>query len=183
MANGAQDSKAQPGSDPWTAEPPQGAARIDLLSLVPLVSIVALLTLVVALVWLINRSDVERARTKLATDALWVEQTLRFQLSVDEDMLVRLAQEGLGGTAPEVLETRARLHISANPEVLSVIWYDTAGAVLHAVPGRSIHGVSVRICSVIPENGSDRFLSHPGSRTRQESRHSVTVPREQRRRG
>ena len=137
MANGAQDSKAQPGSDPWTAEPPQGAARIDLLSLVPLVSIVALLTLVVALVWLINRSDVERARTKLATDALWVEQTLRFQLSVDEDMLVRLAQEGLGGTAPEVLETRARLHISANPEVLSVIWYDTAGAVLHAVPGRS----------------------------------------------
>ncbi|MBP6736702.1 MAG: PAS domain S-box protein [Rhodobacteraceae bacterium] len=110
---------------------------MDLLSLVPLVSIVALLTLVVALVWLINRSDVERARTKLATDALWVEQTLRFQLSVDEDMLVRLAQEGLGGTAPEVLETRARLHISANPEVLSVIWYDTAGAVLHAVPGRS----------------------------------------------
>ena len=137
MADGAQDSKAQPGSDPWTAEPPQGAARIDLLSLVPLVSIVALLTLVVALVWLINRSDVERARTKLATDALWVEQTLRFQLSVDEDMLVRFAQEGLGGTAPEVLETRARLHISANPEVLSVIWYDTAGAVRHAVPGRS----------------------------------------------
>ena len=136
MTDGAQDSKARPGPDPWAADPPQGATRIDLLSLVPLVSIVALLTLVVALVWLINRSDTERARTKLATDALWVEQTLRFQLSVDEDMLVRLAQEGLGGATPEVLETRARLHISANPEVLSVLWYDAGGSVVHAVPGR-----------------------------------------------
>ena len=47
--------------------------------------------------------DVERARTKLATDALWVEQTLRFQLSVDEDMLVRLAQDD------DALAHRARL--------------------------------------------------------------------------
>lgn len=125
------------GATPWTVDPAMAARRVDLLSLIPLVSIVALLTLVGALVWLINRSDVERARTKLATDALWVEQTLRFQLSVDEDMLVRLAQEGLGGTAPDLLETRARLHIAANPEVLSVIWYDAAGAMDRAVPGRS----------------------------------------------
>ncbi len=136
ITDGAQDSRAQQGTDPWTAEAPPGVRRIDLLSLLPLVSIVALLGLVVALVWLINRSDVERVRTKLATDALWVEQTLRFQLSVDEDMLVRLAQEGLGGTAPDLLETRTRLHIAANPEVLSVIWYDAAGATVHAVPGR-----------------------------------------------
>jgi two-component system, LuxR family, sensor histidine kinase DctS len=124
------------GADPWTVDPRISAGRIDMLSLIPLVAIVALLTLVGALVWLVNRTDEDRARTKLATDALWVEQTLRFQLSVDEDMLARLALDGLGGTLPDLLETRARLHIAANPEVLSVIWYDAAGMMVRAVPGR-----------------------------------------------
>ncbi|MCG5477692.1 two-component system sensor histidine kinase NtrB [Sinorhizobium alkalisoli] len=125
----------RPGEDPWSANVREQGGRTDLLSLVPLAAIVALVALVAALVWIVSRSEAEQARTKLATDALWVEQTLRFQLSVDEDMLARLALDASGGTQAEVLDARARLHIANNPEVLSIVWHDAAGNVTRAVPG------------------------------------------------
>lgn len=108
--------------------------RWDLLSFIPLVAIVALVALVAALVWIVTRSDDERAKAKLATDALWVEQTLRFQLAVDEDMLVRLALDAASGTPMDTLQARARLHISANPETLSVQWFDLDGQLVVSVP-------------------------------------------------
>ncbi len=125
----------EPGEDPWSTDVKEQGGRTDLLSLVPLAAIVALVVLVAALVWIVSRSEAEQARTKLATDALWVEQTLRFQLSVDEDLLVRLALEASGGTPADVLDARARIHIANNPEVLSIVWHDATGGVLRAVPG------------------------------------------------
>nr|WP_318248249.1 PAS domain S-box protein [Xinfangfangia pollutisoli] len=110
---------------------------MDLLSLIPLAAIVLLVALVASLVWAVTRSEADQRRTKLATDALWVEQTLRFQLGVDEDMLVRLALDAASGTPEEVLEARARLHVANNPEVLSVIWHDAQGRPRGAVPGLS----------------------------------------------
>lgn len=127
----------RPGDDPWAVNAMAQPRRIDLLSVIPLVAIVALLVLVGTLVWLVNRTDAERARTKLATDALWVEQTLRFQLAVDEDMAIRMALDEIGGTARDLSETRARLHVAGNPEVVSVVWFDATGQMSHAVPGRS----------------------------------------------
>ncbi|GGH59254.1 PAS domain S-box protein [Frigidibacter albus] len=108
--------------------------RWDILSYIPLVAIVALVGLVAALVWIVSRSDDGRAANKLATDALWVEQTLRFQLAVDEDMLVRLALDAASGAPMDILQARARLHIGANPETLSVQWFDRAGALVSSVP-------------------------------------------------
>ncbi|MCB2114732.1 MAG: PAS domain S-box protein [Rhodobacteraceae bacterium] len=107
---------------------------MDILSLVPLVAIVALVGLVGALVWVLGRADAERAQTKLATDALWVEQSLRFQMAVDEDMLVRLALDAASGVLAESLQARARVHIANNPEVLSLQWYDRTGTMTGAVP-------------------------------------------------
>ena len=126
--------------DPWSAEDPPKSGRVDLLSLIPLAAIVLLVALVAALVWAVTRSEAEQRRTKLATDALWVEQTLRFQLSIDEDRLVRLALDAAGGTARDVLEARARLHVATNPEVLSVIWHDADGRIQGAVPGPASPG-------------------------------------------
>lgn len=108
--------------------------RWDLLSIVPLVAIVALVLLVTALVWILARTDDERARTTLATDALWVEQSLRFQMAVDEDMLVRLALDGVSGADAATLHSRALVHIAANPEMLSVQWYDGSGRLIASVP-------------------------------------------------
>lgn len=122
------------GPDSGLTESLMASRRWDFLSLIPLMAIVALVTLVAALVWIVARSDDERARAKLATDALWVEQTLRFQLAVDEDMLVRLALDAASGTAAETLRARARLHIAANPEIQSVQWFDHNGALVASVP-------------------------------------------------
>jgi len=123
-------------ADPSRPVAGDGGGRIDLLSMVPLVAIAALVALVAALVWIVNGTEVERARAQLATDALWVEQTLRFQLSIDEDMLVRLALDQVGGAALLTLDARARVHIANNPEVLSVAWVDASGNRRHAVPGQ-----------------------------------------------
>ncbi|MCU0829059.1 MAG: PAS domain S-box protein [Tabrizicola sp.] len=106
----------------------------DILSLVPLVAIVALVGLVAALLWVVSHADADRAQTTLATDALWVEQSLRFQMAVDEDMLVRLALDAASGTPTPTLEARARVHITTNPEVLAVQWFDSAGRLVGAVP-------------------------------------------------
>ncbi len=122
------------GPEVGLTESLMASRRWDLLSFIPLVAIVALVALVAALVWAVARADNERATAKLATDALWVEQTLRFQLAVDEDMLVRLALDAASGTPMETLQARARLHLSANPETLSVQWFDPAGRLTASVP-------------------------------------------------
>ncbi|MBP2234893.1 two-component system sensor histidine kinase DctS [Sinorhizobium kostiense] len=156
------------GEDPWSTDIKEQGRRTDLLSLVPLAAIVALVALVAALVWIVSRSEAEQARTKLATDALWVEQTLRFQLSVDEDMLVRLALDASGGTPADVLDARARIHIANNPEVLSIVWHDATGDVLRAVPGldsppdqrlvdRMVHSRAVSARPVFSAVGAQRF--------------------------
>ena len=96
---GATAGKPAPHDAPWSGERGLTPRRgIDLLSLVPLFAIVALVALVALVIWVAGRSEAEQARTKLATDALWVEQTLRFQISVDEDMLARMALDAASGT-------------------------------------------------------------------------------------
>lgn len=127
----ARDNTAE---DPWNLSR-SSRRRLDMLALIPLVAIIALVVMVSAVVWAVNRNEAEQARNKLATDALWVEQTLRFQLSVDEDMLARLALEAASGTPTDTLDTRARLHIATNPEILSIIWYDGQGNRIRALPG------------------------------------------------
>lgn len=122
------------GPDPWGSERLMVSRRLDVLSLVPLAAIMALVALVASLVWILSQTDAERARTKLATDALWVEQTLRFQMSVNEDMLARLALDAAGGASTQALQARARVHIAANPEMVFVRWYDAQGNLVAAVP-------------------------------------------------
>lgn len=107
----------------------------DLLSLLPLAAILALVALVWVAVWTVSRSADEQARVKIATDALWVEQALRFQIAVDEDMLAGLALDAASGIAAATLDTRARTHIAANPEMRSVVWFDAAGRRLREIPG------------------------------------------------
>ncbi|SOC22147.1 hypothetical protein SAMN05877809_1234, partial [Rhodobacter sp. JA431] len=76
---GKRKAAAQPQeAEVWSASEVLGAQRVDLLALIPLVAIVALVGLVGTLVFLVAQADATRARAKLATDALWVEQTLSF---------------------------------------------------------------------------------------------------------
>ncbi|PTV93594.1 PAS/PAC sensor signal transduction histidine kinase [Rhodobacter aestuarii] len=138
---GKRKAAAQPQeAEVWSASEVLGAQRVDLLALIPLVAIVALVGLVGTLVFLVAQADATRARAKLATDALWVEQTLSFQMSVDEDQLVRLALDAAGGTAQNLLNARARLHITSNPETLGIRWYGVDGRLVAAQPESPDHG-------------------------------------------
>ncbi len=115
--------------------------RHDLLQVIPLVTIVVLTAMISLLLWAINYNENERLRTTLISDALWVEQTLRFQLSVDEDAIARLAldhahhQIGL----PQFGD-RARIHLQNNPEVLSIALFDADGRPVFSVPDGAASG-------------------------------------------
>ncbi|WP_097071156.1 PAS domain S-box protein [Rhodobacter maris] len=125
---------AAEGPESWSVAEMLGPRRVDVLALIPLVAIVALVGLVGTLVFFVAQADATRARAKLATDALWVEQTLHFQMSVDEDQLVRLALDAAAGAVPEVLAARARLHVATNPETLGIRWFDAEGRMVSAIP-------------------------------------------------
>ncbi|MEI4484819.1 PAS domain S-box protein [Frigidibacter sp. MR17.14] len=128
------DPRFDPGHDPlpWDG----GRRRFDgeLLSLIPLVAIAALVALIAALLWAVRGDEAETMRTQMASDALWLEQTLRFQLTQDEDFLARLSLDAAAGTDADVLENRARLHIANDPEVLVIRWLDRNGAVRRQLP-------------------------------------------------
>lgn len=152
MAGATRDGETVDRNEAWAAEA-AARGRIDLLSVIPLVAIVALVGLVGALAWIVEGREAARVRAQLATDALWVEQTLRFQLSRDEDMLARLALDEAGGVAPATLDQRARLHIVTNPEVLSLVWQDAGGGPLRAVPRDAVSAdVALRALAAAPSS-------------------------------
>lgn len=105
------------------------------LAAMPLLAIALLALMIGALLWYLDRDEHERARTSLLTDALWVEQTLRFQLGTDEDALSRLALDsGRRTTDIEALQAQARQLITNSPEVLSIGWLDGEGTLRLSMP-------------------------------------------------
>lgn len=120
--------------------PRAGSARHDrfargVLAAMPLIAIALLAVMIGALLRYLDRDEQERARASLLTDALWVEQTLRFQLATDEDALSRLGLDsGRRDIEREALLASARQIITSNPEVMSVSWLDGEGALRFAMP-------------------------------------------------
>ncbi|HUN11561.1 MAG TPA: hypothetical protein PLE50_04725, partial [Rhabdaerophilum sp.] len=72
-----------------------------LLAAMPILAIALLAALIFVLLWYVEREENDRAHASLLTDALWVEQTLRFQLGTDEDALKRLALESGRASVPD----------------------------------------------------------------------------------
>lgn len=105
------------------------------LAAMPLLAIALLAMMIGALLWYLDRDERERARASLLTDALWVEQTLRFQLGIDEDALSRLALDSAMRTVDtETVMANARQLVANYPEVLSISWLDGEGTLRRAVP-------------------------------------------------
>ncbi|BBE74109.1 PAS domain S-box protein [Oharaeibacter diazotrophicus] len=109
--------------------------RDTVLSAMPVVAILLLIAVLALIVAFLDGEDRERARTALISDALWVEQTLRFQLATDEDSVARLAIDVAAPEAsPARFRERARLIVANNPEVTAVAWIEADGDVRAAVP-------------------------------------------------
>ena len=116
----------------------------DLIQVVPLATMFILVALVASLLWFVNRNATESTRSTLISDALWVEQTLRFQLSTDEDAVQRLALDAeQADVTEESLRTRMRVHLQNNPEVLRMALVADNGSQVLSVPGGAEHVTAV----------------------------------------
>lgn len=107
---------------------------------VPVLAILLIVTLTTALIWLTARDQRAEARLKLTSDALWVEQYLRFQLQSYEGELRGFANDiGTAITDPATIMTRARHLANLHPEVLAITWFDPEGAVRIGAPPTGAH--------------------------------------------
>lgn len=107
----------------------------DLIQVVPLTTMFVLVALVASLLWFVNRNAIESTRSTLISDALWVEQTLRFQLSTDEDAVQRLALDAeQADVTDESLQQRMRIHLQNNPEVLRMALIGNGGQHVFSIP-------------------------------------------------
>lgn len=108
--------------------------RLDAwLAAAPALAIVLLVAVLGLTVYGLDRERRDEARTTLISDALWVEQTLRFQLATDEDALATLALEAGRAGEAELLD-RARVLLVGKPEVVAIAWLGAEGALRAALP-------------------------------------------------
>jgi hypothetical protein len=101
------------------------------LQLLPAIAVGVLLLAVVGLLWLVDHNARQAARNDLIQDALWVEQSLRFQLRSAEER-VRESAESAGDQKQWL--ARARSLLSVHPEILRLTLMKTDGTVVTSEP-------------------------------------------------
>jgi len=112
-----------------------GSISASLLALSPLLAILAIIALLGALVWLVDRDERESQQQELIRDALWVEQSLRFQIDADTARLSRLAadlEQGDAGTT--MFLAQAGQLVQVNRELVEILWLDSSDRLLASVP-------------------------------------------------
>lgn len=129
----------------WSTDRQDETRGYDLIQVVPLTTMFVLVALVASLLWFVDRNATESTRSTLISDALWVEQTLRFQLSTDEDAVQRLALDAeQADVTDESLQQRMRIHLQNNPEVLRMALIGNNGNHIFSIPTGS-EGVSAQL--------------------------------------
>lgn len=103
----------------------------------PLVAICLVALLTALFLWLTTQEQKEEQQLNLMRDTLWVEQTLRFQISSHESNLSSIASDlaNAANTAQtDAAWTRARYMVNHNAEVLQITWRDLRGELLKTFP-------------------------------------------------
>lgn len=101
----------------------------------PVVAMALVVVLLGVFMVLLSRSEREEENLTLIKDVLWVEQTLHFQLNSDVEKVQGLAEslgrmeEEPGGALPAL-----RHVVATNPAVEQLMWLDSEGSVVLAVP-------------------------------------------------
>lgn len=105
------------------------------VQVMPVVAMVLVVVLLGVFMALLNRSEREEEQLTLIKDVLWVEQTLHFQLTSDVEKLQGLADTlNRGDGEPSVHLPAMRHVVAANPAVEQILWLDSGGSVVLAVP-------------------------------------------------
>ncbi|HZX26850.1 MAG TPA: PAS domain S-box protein [Telluria sp.] len=96
--------------------------------LVPVLLVLLLVTVVLWAPWQARQMESTERQEQLIADTLWVEQTIRFELTRNEEAMAALAADLSGGTVPDL---RARLDalMRNGHEVRRVLWMDAEGNV------------------------------------------------------
>ncbi|MBK7954489.1 MAG: PAS domain S-box protein [Candidatus Accumulibacter sp.] len=94
-----------------------------------------LLVLLIALLWLLHRSEIDDQRSTLIADVLWLEQSLRFHLEGNSEQLQQLALDlARAGKHGELFDLRARHILKNNPELRQLLWLDASARTVHGMP-------------------------------------------------
>ncbi len=114
---------------------PGSSRRLRLLLALPKFGIVLLVIALIALLWLLQRNEVEEERTALIKDVLWLEQNLRFHLNGSEDHLQQLAVDLVQQPEPSrTFRLRAAHMLKNTPEISQILWLDATQRVIDALP-------------------------------------------------
>jgi two-component system sensor histidine kinase DctS len=114
--------------------------------LMPKLAVGLLVVSLVSLLWLLHRNDVEEQRDTLIADILWIEQSFRFHLAGNEELVNQTGLD-MGSAAAEgskqrerspahIFKVRAQHIVKNNPEVEQLIWLDASGKVVDAYPNQ-----------------------------------------------
>jgi two-component system, LuxR family, sensor histidine kinase DctS len=124
-------------SQPASSEPVTPRTLAWYLAL-PKLGIVLLVVAVLALLWLLHRTEVEEQRTTLIGDVLWLEQNIRFHLVGNEEQLHQLAYELVDTTSEDkTFHLRIANLLKNNPELEEVSWLDSQQHIIAELPARA----------------------------------------------
>jgi len=123
--------------------------KARILPLLPGIAVGLLLIIVAALLWLVEHNARQAARNDLVQDALWVEQSLRFQLRSAEER-VRESAENVGATSQWL--ARARSLLAVHPEITRLALMRADGTVVAAEPRISTPEMTMALS--LPQRGT-----------------------------
>lgn len=107
--------------------------------LLPVLLILLFLSTLLWLPWQVQRIEANERQEQLIADTLWVEQTIRFQLSRTEENLRLAATEITAGyLAGERLRNRLTTLLRTNREIQRVAWLDADGKSLISTGADSV---------------------------------------------
>jgi two-component system sensor histidine kinase DctS len=115
--------------DPANAVPP--APTFNMLWWLPRLAFILFVAAVIALVWFSEKSEKEERHATLISDMLWLEQSLRFHLTHNEEVLGRFDARRID--QPGVFDAHARTFITGDTSIHQVIWQDRDDRVRHAL--------------------------------------------------
>lgn len=132
--------------------------------ILPRVALLLSLAAVVALVWLLYRSDREEQRDTLIADVLWVEQDLRFHLERNVEQLRLLGLERVSSQIDErSYELRAR-HILGNGQgLVQLVFVDAGGEARSILPPQSAERMVGEAIGVFPSPDTFRLAQKLGT--------------------
>ncbi|MEW6515265.1 MAG: PAS domain S-box protein [Pseudomonadota bacterium] len=98
----------------------------------PRISFLLFVAAIIALFWFIQRTEREEQRATLISDMLWLEQTLRFVLTHNEDVLGRFDPQRMAQR--DGFDAHAGTLIGSNTGITQLLWLDASGRTRHALP-------------------------------------------------